>query len=201
MKTRTASLCLSTLLPVAAAVLAALPSAVLAEPVHYSVEPTHTYPSIEFPHMGISTWRGKFDRSRGAIVLDRAAGTGTVDITIDTASINFGLEAMDKAAKSDEWFDVKQYPEAHYRGTVRFDGEQPASVDGTLSFRGQEQPLTLDILSFACIPHPLTKVEICGADATGELNWSTFGMKHSEYGQGDAGKLTLRIQVEAQRDG
>ena len=39
--------------------------------------------------------------------------------------------------------------------------------------------------------------EVCGADAEGELNWSDFGMKMSRFGEGNAGKVLLRIQVEA----
>lgn len=163
----------------------------------YAIDPSHTYPSFEFPHMGISVWRGKFDRTRGSVTLDRAAGTGTVDIVVDTASVNFGLDAMDKHARSEDWFNVAEYPEATYRGTIVFEGDKPAAVNGEFTFRGVTQPLTLAINSFNCIPHPVFRKEVCGADAGGELDWSTFGMKHSEYGKGGAGRLTLRIQVEA----
>jgi len=39
---------------------------------HYTIDPNHTYPSFEAPHIGgISFWRGKFDRSSGTITLDR----------------------------------------------------------------------------------------------------------------------------------
>ena len=49
-------------------------TAAQAAPVTYNVDPTHTYPSFEADHMGISTWRGKFDRSSGTITMDRDAG-------------------------------------------------------------------------------------------------------------------------------
>jgi polyisoprenoid-binding protein YceI len=53
----------------------------------YKIDPSHTYPSFEADHMGgLSVWRGKFDKSDGTITLDRAAKTGTVDITIDTTA-------------------------------------------------------------------------------------------------------------------
>ncbi|MFX6230718.1 YceI family protein, partial [Acinetobacter baumannii] len=57
----------------------------------YSIDPSPTYPSFEADHMGVSIWRGKFDKTSGTVTLDRAAKTGTVDITIDTASIDFGM--------------------------------------------------------------------------------------------------------------
>jgi len=66
----------------------------LAAPVTYKMDPAHTYPSFEADHMGISTWRGKFDKSSGTIVLDKDKSTGSVDITVDTSSIDFGHAAV-----------------------------------------------------------------------------------------------------------
>lgn len=50
--------------------------------------------------------------------------------------------------------------------------------------------------SFACIEHPVSRREACGADAIGELDRSTFGMKRSGCGRA-TGRVTLRIQAEA----
>lgn len=61
--------------------------------------------------------------------------------------------------------------------------------------------LNLTILSFNCIPHPMNKKdELCGADVEGEMNWGEYGMKWSQYGQGEAGKTKLRIQVEGVKE-
>jgi polyisoprenoid-binding protein YceI len=176
---------------------AVLPAA--AAPVTYELDPLHTFPSIEFSHMDISIWRGKFDRTRGSVVLDLEARSGHVDVEIDAASINFGLDIMDDKARGEEWFDVERYPTATYTGTLGFEGDKPVAVDGQFTFRGKTLPLTLALNSFRCIEHPYYKKEVCGADAQGELNWSIYGMKYSEFGQGEAGRVTLRIQVEGLR--
>lgn len=162
----------------------------------YKIDPTHTFPSVEFSHMNISVWRGKFDKTSGTIVLDRAAKTGTVDIAVDPASINFGLAAMDEKARSEDFFNVAKYPTATYKGKVVFAGDKPKAVEGDVTLLGVTKPLKLDILSFNCIPHPMLKVEVCGADVEAELNWSEYGMKWSHYGEGEAGRTKLRIQVE-----
>ena len=163
----------------------------------YAVDPNHTYPSIEFSHMGLSVWRGKFNKSSGRITIDRAANNGTVEVVIETASINFGLDAMDEKARSDDFFDVAQYPTATYKGTLSlFDG-QPRTVDGQITIMGVTRPVKLTVNHFKCMPHPFLKTEVCGADAEGDLNWSEYGMKMSKWGTGDAGKVHLRIQVEA----
>ena len=186
------------LLPSLAA--AALAQAAFAAPETYTIDPQHTYPSIEFPHMGISVWRGKFNRTQGKITLDRERRTGAVAVVIDAASINFGLDTMDEKARSDDFFDVARYPAASYKGTIHFAGDVPKSVDGEITIMGVTRPATLAIESFKCMPHPMLKQEVCGADAAAELNWSEYGMKMSKYGQGDAGKVRVRIQVEALKD-
>src|SRR6185436_16792020 len=48
-----------------------LPAAAAAD--SYTVDPNHTYPSLEMSHMGLSVWRGKFNRTTGKVLLDRAA--------------------------------------------------------------------------------------------------------------------------------
>lgn len=170
---------------------------VSAAPDIYKIDPTHTYPSFEFSHMGISVWRGKFDRTQGQIVLDRAAKTGTVDVVVDTGSINFGLAAMDDKARSDDFFNAAKYPTATYHGTVKFSGDKPSAVDGEVTIMGVTRPANLTINLFHCIPHPMLKKQVCGADAEGDLNWSQYGMKLSKYGEGEAGRVHLRVQVEA----
>ena len=106
---------------------------------------------------------------------------------------------MDEHARGKDWFDVARYPTATYQGTVQFDGDTPKAVDGQFTFRGTTKPLKLAINSFKCIPHPMFRREVCGADAQGEVNWSEWGMSKSEYGKGDAGRVLLRIQIEALR--
>ena len=166
----------------------------------YAIDPNHTYPSIEFSHMGISVWRGKFDKTKGNITIDRAAKTGRVDIVVEAASINFGLAAMDEKARSEDFFNVAQFPTATYKGTLSFVGDTPKTVDGEITLLGVTRPVKLTINSFNCLAHPVFKKEVCGADAEGDLNWSECGMRMSKYGQGDAGKVHLRIQVEALKE-
>jgi polyisoprenoid-binding protein YceI len=164
----------------------------------YTVDPDHTYPSLEFPHMGLSIWRGKFNRTSGKITLDRAARTGRVQIEVDTASIDFGLDSMYEHARGPDWLDIAKHPTMTYTGVVRFKGDVPAAVDGQLTLRGVTRPLELKINSFNCIDHPFYKKEVCGADAAGELHRADFGM--TKYAEGEAGKVWLRIQVEAHKD-
>ncbi len=169
---------------------------------HYTIDPNHTYPSFEAPHIaGISLWRGKFDRSSGTVILDRAARTGTVNITIDTSSIDFGHEKMNNHAKSADMFDVEKFPTATYEGSsIEFSGDTPVAVHGKLTLHGVTKPVDLKIASFKCIMHPMLKREVCGADASTEIDRTEFGIGYGIPQSIPDGKVRLSIQVEALKD-
>src|ERR1700677_3011379 len=84
-----------------------------AAPVTYILDPNHTFPSFAADHMGgLSVWRGKFDASSGKVVYDKVAKAGSIDVTVDMSSINFGMPKLDEHAKSAEMFDVAKFPTA-----------------------------------------------------------------------------------------
>jgi polyisoprenoid-binding protein YceI len=172
-------------------------AAAVAAPVRYTIDPSHTYPSFEADHMGVSLWRGKFNQTSGSVTLDKTAGAGTVDITVDIASIDFGHDLMNSKARDPELFDAAKYPTATYKGQLAgFANGAPTRIEGELTLHGVTRPVVLTVNSFKCIAHPMLKRELCGADAQAVLQRDAFGM--------DAGKpygfkmdVMLRIQVEA----
>jgi polyisoprenoid-binding protein YceI len=190
----------SVLLAVAAVAGSATFGVANANLVTYNLDPTHTYPSFEADHMGgLSTWRGKFDKSSGVVTLDRAAKTGSIDVKIDPASVNFGNAKLNQHVKSPDMFDVEAFPEATYKGKfTKFNGEVPTEVDGVLTLHGVSKPVKLQIREFKCMQHPMLKREACGADAVGEFNRADFGI---DYGvkMGFKPQVKLEIQVEGVR--
>ena len=181
-----------------AAILATSASLACAAVDTYKIEPGHTYPSFEADHMGgLSVWRGKFTNTSGSITLDRKAKTGTVDITIDANTIDFGHAKMNEHAKSADMFDVAKFPTATYKSnSITFKGDKPVEVNGELTLHGVTKPVKLTINQFKCIQHPMFKREACGADASATFNRSDFGI---DYGvqMGFNPTVKLAIQVEA----
>jgi len=163
----------------------------------YQLDPNHTYPSFEADHFGgISVWRGKFKKSSGVVTLDRAAKTGTVDVTIDTTSIDTGNDKLDKHLQTPEFFDAAKYPTATYKGTqIRFDGDTPVEVIGTLTLHGVTKPLNLKIDSFKCFINPMLKREVCGTESSATFDRADFGIDWGKaYGFNT--KTVLHIQAE-----
>ncbi|MFI4879536.1 MAG: YceI family protein [Steroidobacterales bacterium] len=172
----------------------------VADPVNYEIDPSHTYPSFEADHFGgLSVWRGKFDHTTGSVVLDAAKGTGTVNVTVDAASIDFGMPKLNEHTKSAEMLDVAKYPTAIYKGTlVNFKNGVPTQVEGQFTLHGVTRPLTLTIDQFLCKSNPVDKKEHCGADAIGTFNRADYGISYGDK-YGFKMDVKLAIQVEAVR--
>ena len=65
-----------------------------------------------------------------------------------------------------------------YKSTsVKFNGDNPATVEGNLTLLGVTKPLVLQVDRWKCGPHPFNKKEMCGGNASGTLKRSDFGMK------------------------
>ncbi|MEQ5840985.1 YceI family protein [Paraburkholderia acidicola] len=163
----------------------------------YQLDPQHTAPSFEADHFGgLSVWRGKFTKSSGTVTLDRAAKTGTVDVTVDLSSVQIGNAKLDAELVGDKFFDVAKFPTATYKGTqIRFDGDKPVEVIGALTLHGVTKPLNLEIDTFKCIQHPMLKREVCGVEAEGTFNRDDFGV---DYGKTYGFKMATKLHIQAE---
>jgi polyisoprenoid-binding protein YceI len=182
---------------VLASMAALMSASVFAAPVTYKLDPSHTYPSFAADHMGgLSVWRGKFTATSGTVVYDKEAKTGSLDITVDMSSVDFGMPKLNEHAKSAEIFDVAKFPTATFNGKfTKFSGASPTEASGTFTMHGVSKPLTLTINSFLCKPNPMTKKEVCGADASATFNRSDFGVNFGDK-YGFKQEVNLQIQVE-----
>ncbi|HEV2441043.1 MAG TPA: YceI family protein [Steroidobacteraceae bacterium] len=185
-----------------AVLLAAYAGTAVAKPATFVCDPAHTYPSFAADHLGgLSIWRGKFTRSTCTIVLDRQQRTGTVDVAVDTSSIDFGLPKLDEHALTPDFFDVAKYPTATYKGTLDgFVDGKPTKIVGNFTLHGVTHPLTLTIRSFECKDLPMMHQYRCGADAEGQFQRDQYGL---DFGKpfGFEMWVRLQIQVEAVRQG
>lgn len=188
------------LLAVTAALVAGTSFGVLAAETTYQLDPTHTYPSFEADHFGgVSIWRGKFNRSRGRVTIDCEARTGTLEATIDMASVDIGNDTLDTALKGPKFFDATQFPTAVYKGTsMRFKGDVPVEVVGELTLHGVTKPLNLQIESFKCFQNRLLKREVCGTESTATFDRADFGVDMGKT-YGFKMQTVLHIQAEGVR--
>ena len=77
-----------------------------AEEATYRIDPEHTFTSFEYMHWGLSLQRSRFNRQSGTVTLDPEAKSGSVDLTIDAASVSTGSDEFDKTLASESYFDA-----------------------------------------------------------------------------------------------
>lgn len=167
-----------------------------AAPETFVIDSTHTYPRFEYSHFGFSNQVSRFDKTTGTIVLDRAAKTGSVDVTIDATTVNTGYATFNEHLQAEDFFDTKKYPTITFKSTkLNFKGDALKSVNGNLTIKGVTKPVTLAITSFKCMPHPMTKKDACGANAVTKIKRSEFNA--GKYAPNVGDEVTLSMAVEA----
>jgi polyisoprenoid-binding protein YceI len=175
-------------------------AAALAAPVTYNVDPSHTYPAFEADHFaGLSIWRGKINSTAGKVVYDREAKAGTVEVTMQMNTIDFGHDGLNAHALKAEIFDVEKFPTATFKGKLaKFNGDAPTEVQGELTLHGVTKPVTLKVTQFKCAQNPMSKKDVCGADAAAEINRDDFGV---DYGKNFGFRMGVKllISIEAQK--
>ena len=176
--------------------LAAFAVTAQAAPETFVIDNSHTYPHFSYNHLGFSNQTHKFDKTSGKVVLDRAAKTGSVDVTIDATSVNTGFALFNEHLQAADFFDTAKYPTITFKShKMAFRGDQPVSLASDLTIKGVTKPVTLTITHFKCQPHPMLKVEACGANATTQVKRSEFNMGKNVPYVSDEVTLTLAIEA------
>lgn len=184
----------------------ALPLAALAAPETYTLDPTHTYPHFAVDHLGVSTMWGRFGKTTGKFMIDRAAKKASIELVVETASIDTGdnvrgsrPRARDEHLRTADFFNVQEFPQMTFKSAnVKFAGDNPSEIDGQLTLLGVTKPLVLKVDRWVCKDNPNSKKPMCGGNASGTFKRSDFGMKYAVPNVGD--EIRLFVEVEGYKD-
>ena len=179
-----------------ALLLAASIAPAMAAPETFVVEGTHTFPRFSYSHFGYSTQLSRFNKTSGKVIYDKAAKTGSVDIVIDTKSVDTGYATFDEHIQGEDFLDTAKDPTATFKSTkVNFDGDKPASIEGQLTLKGVTKPVMLTVSSFHAMPHPMLKKDAIGANAWTVVKRSEFNAgKYAPY-VGDDVRIDIAIEA------
>jgi polyisoprenoid-binding protein YceI len=176
--------------------LAVMAATAQAAPETYVIDNAHTYPYFTYNHFGFSNQTHQFDKTSGQVVLDRAAHTGSADVTIDATSVNTGFTLLNKHLQDEDFFDTAKYPTITFKSSkMTFKGDQPVSLSGDLTIKGVTKPVTLTITHFKCALNPMRKLDACGANAITRIKRSEFNM--GKYAPSVSDDVTLTLAIEA----
>ncbi|NOT85828.1 MAG: YceI family protein [Methylococcaceae bacterium] len=165
----------------------------------YTVDPRHTFPSFEINHLGFSIQRGLFNKTTGKVRLNPDAETGSIQIAIETASINTGLAELEEHLRGKDFLDAARYPEITFvSDKLAFSKERLVGADGTLTLHGVAKPVHLTVDHFYCGLNIIALKNTCGANVTATIKRSDFDVDKYAPKLGDDVKIA--IQIEAIKD-
>jgi polyisoprenoid-binding protein YceI len=162
----------------------------------YDIDPRHTFSFFEFNHWGLSRQRGRFDTTTGHIAFNAEAIATDIRIEIDSTSVSTGSGRFDRVLRSDDFFDVENYPKIIFQSSrLQFEGEHLTEVEGALTIRDITRPLTLKVERYHCRYMLIYGAHACGANGIATILRSDFNM--SRYTPFISDQIVLHITVEA----
>lgn len=169
-----------------------------AEPVTYTLEPTHTQVDFRWQHMGLSSPAASMDKVQGTLVWDAAQPErSSVKVTMPVDGVRTRVPALDDHFKSAEYFDAKSHPNVTFESTEvqRIGVGNQYQITGNLTVKGITKPVVLSAQLNGAATHPMFKAPVVGFDATGTLKRSDFGMREALGMVSD--DIQIRITTEA----
>lgn len=154
--------------------------------------------SIEFVarHLMMSKVRGRFSGWDGSITVGDPVTGSSVDVTIDTASVDTRDAKRDEHLRSSDFFDVENFPAMTFRSTgVRASGDRRWQLEGDLTIRGTTRPVVLDLEYLGIEKDPWGK-EHAGFSASTELDREEFGLKWNAALESGGVLVGKKVKIE-----
>ena len=167
----------------------------------YDIDAAHTQVGFVVRHMAVSKVRGRFERFSGVLEVAEEPTASTLQVEVDTASIDTHDESRDAHVRSADFLDVEQFPSMTF-ATTGIATARPGEwkVTGDLTIRGVTKPVTLDVTIEGVVMDPYGN-ERAGFTARGTIDRDEFGVSFNAVldsgGLVVSKKVSLEIEAEA----
>ena len=167
-----------------------------AAPVTYKLDPGHTMVLFSWNHFGYSNPTANFGLGEGTLVFDEQhPAQSSVDVTLPLANLDTHVPALDEHLKQADFFDAGKFATVTFKSTkVQPLGGHKFKVTGDLTVHGVTKPVVLDATLNKVGPHPMTKAQAIGFDATTTVKRSDFGV--GAYVPNVSDEINIRITTE-----
>lgn len=167
----------------------------------WQLDPAHTEINFSVRHMMISKVRGSFENFSGTVNFNPAdLAAGSIEVSIDAASINTRNEQRDGHLKSADFLDAETYPTITFKSTgATLSGANEGQLLGDLTIRGVTKPVALDVeyAGTALSPWGLTSAGFSAATKINRKDWGLEWNQALETGGVLVGEeLTISIEAE-----
>ena len=164
----------------------------------YTIDARETTANFDVRFLGLFPIQGKFQRTTGTLVFDRATRQGSIEVSIDTTTLVASTARAQASARGTEFFDVEKYPSIEFKSSrFIFDESRLMFVEGSLTLVGVTQPVVLTVTDSHCDAADEIEPARCRAAAELVVKRSNFGMKAWSNTVGE--EVTIRINIGARQ--
>ena len=173
----------------------------LANASEYVLDDSHTNVGFSVKHLMITNVKGEFKTYEADIDFDAKTKTfNKFSASIDTASIDTGIEKRDTHLKSDDFFLSEKFPKMTFvMKSYKADGDEGKMV-GELTIRGITKPVTLDVEDIGTVKDFKNENRV-GFTLKGKINRMDYDLKWNkalEFGGVAVGEdVKIIVDVEA----
>jgi polyisoprenoid-binding protein YceI len=182
-------------LVLSAAVAAGLATGTARAADAYSIDPSHSNMGFTIRHF-FSRVPGHFTKFEGTISYDtQDVSKSTVNVSIDTASINTEEPKRDAHLRSADFFDAEKFPKITFVSSkVTSVSATKLKIDGTLTIRGVSKPVSLDVDLLGTGPDGWGGVR-SGFEAKTKINRQDYGVAWNKAIEGGGTVLSDDVDI------
>jgi polyisoprenoid-binding protein YceI len=182
------------------------PTAAIAAPTTWEIDPSHSSVTFSVKHMMVSTVRGEFARLAGTLTLEgNDYKTAVVNASVDAATINTREPKRDAHLKTADFFDVAKFPTLTFKSKkVEVGAGGLIKLTGDLTIHGVTKSVTFDVQPLAKEMKSLSGATVTGTTATAKINRKDFGLTWNKPLEAAGGMLvgdevTISVDMELKK--
>ncbi|MGJ8563703.1 MAG: YceI family protein [Alphaproteobacteria bacterium] len=113
----------------------------------YALDKTHAYIMFHYDHQGFSKPFVRWGDWNSTLNWDNETpDNSSVNVTIQTASIDTGVDVFDGHLNEERWFDSAKHPEITFKSTsLTKTSDHTGTMTGDLTMKGITKPVTLNV--------------------------------------------------------
>ncbi len=173
----------------------------------YEIDSSHSTIGFQVRHMAISKTNGSFEDYTGSFSFEPGnPDSWSCEAVIQAKSINTNNEKRDDHLRSDEFFDVANFPTLTFKSTgVAMENDSEGTLKGDLTIHGITKPVEMNLEALGTVTDPWGN-ERAGFTATIKINRKDYGLEYHSVMEagglvvGDEIKITLEIEGILKKD-
>jgi polyisoprenoid-binding protein YceI len=165
---------------------------------NWQLDAAHSEVTFRVRHLVIATVSGKFDKfASNLTTIGDDFTTSNIEFSVDTASVNTGVDARDNHLRGDDFFNSEQFPQMTFKSTgLKKNGNGDYQLDGHLTVRDVTKPISLNVEFGGTATDPYGNHK-AAFEVSGKLNRKEFGLRWDAVTEAGGAVVSDEVKIHA----